>query len=478
MWGCAPTLAVPERSVESDETALLPAPVGGVTSRSVRISTSASRPRLFAGGLSASKVASVRHGDVPAELADDEVPLLALQSEADAGGARLTPGAAGTWLTEDLLEAGREYTLVTPHDQVGFSTLASEVALRRRWPAAPATSRAVFCVDGPERHPLGAPGGKRNDTASVNIVFGGTLDAGAGAEWEELAGAPCFVWQARDGETFPVPPARVALQPTWRGNAAAPWPAGPSCTGEEVALEFGCLAASDDRVFIRAGETSTFWRVDGETPAWFVLEPQARGVIRGFTAGNHYELRAEVWAPDAEPFVQTFSVQTSAVSPHVVINEVMADPVGSEPAQEWVELYNDGEAPVSLEGWRLADGGGEINLPATSIAPMGYLLLVNDTYVPTAVGEPVPEANASIVRMPMLAKSGLSNTGEALRLLDKSDKVVSSFPGTPKPAPGVSVARVAPWLDDSDPSAFGRHATPGASPGADNHVRADAAGNE
>lgn len=477
VWGCAPSLAVPERSAETDATRLYPAPESGVTSRSIRITTTASRPRLFAKALSSQKVAEVRSGSVAMALSDDEVTLSVVTKTSDAGTGN-QPGEVQTWLPGALLEPGREYTLVTTHDQVAFTTLSNEVALRRRWPGPLVVPGAVFCVETPELFPLGAPGGEDALAPSVSIVFGETLDAGAASGWQELAGAPCFAWQADGRETFPVAPARAALEPTWGGAPRESAPAAPSCNLEEVGLEFGCATVSDDRVFIRAGETSTFWQVRGDASAWFVLKPGTSGVIKGLTSQHHYEFSAEVWFSEADSLVQTFSMQTTAVSPHVVINEVMADPVGNEPDQEWVELYNDGRATVNLEGWRLADGGGEMSLPAVSIAPLGYLLLVNDTYVPSLPGEPVPEPNASIVRVPVLAKSGLSNAGEALRLLDESDKVVSSFPGTLKPAPGVSVARVAPWLVDSDPDAFGTHAMPGASPGRPNRVRTDAAGNE
>ncbi|MDP6038908.1 MAG: lamin tail domain-containing protein, partial [Candidatus Latescibacteria bacterium] len=37
----------------------------------------------------------------------------------------------------------------------------------------------------------------------------------------------------------------------------------------------------------------------------------------------------------------------------VVINEVMYDPAGSEFFDEYVELYNAGETPVDLVGWRV-----------------------------------------------------------------------------------------------------------------------------
>lgn len=477
VWGCAPDLTVPERGVETDMTRLHPAPASGVTSRSVRITTTASRPRLFAKALSSQKVTEVRSGNASPAPSKDEVTLVAVTTAPDAG-AGTGPGEARTWLPDALLEAGHEYTLITTHDQVAFTTLDDEVALKRRWPAALITARGVFCVETTEQLALGAPGDEAVAGPSTSILFGETIDAGAASQWEGLAGAPCWAWQANGRELFPEAPARGAVQPTWGGAASGSPPAKPGCDPEEVTLEFGCATVSDDRVFIRAGETSSFWQIHGGASAWFVLEPGTSGVIKGLASEHHYEFRAEVWFSDADSLVQTFSMQTSAVSPHVVINEVMADPVGNEPDQEWVELYNDGRAPVNLEGWRLADGGGEMSLPAVSIAPLGYLLLVNDTYVPMLPGEPVPEPNVSIVRLPVLAKSGLSNAGEALRLLDKSDKVVSSFPGTLKPAPGVSVARVAPWLVDSDPNAFGAHAIPGASPGGVNHVRADVAGNE
>ena len=39
----------------------------------------------------------------------------------------------------------------------------------------------------------------------------------------------------------------------------------------------------------------------------------------------------------------------------VIVNEVMADPMGSDVNQEWIELYNPGDAPVDVSGWQLRD---------------------------------------------------------------------------------------------------------------------------
>lgn len=39
----------------------------------------------------------------------------------------------------------------------------------------------------------------------------------------------------------------------------------------------------------------------------------------------------------------------------VVINEFMANPVGTEPDNEWVELYNKGGSSIDVNGWVLYD---------------------------------------------------------------------------------------------------------------------------
>jgi hypothetical protein len=39
----------------------------------------------------------------------------------------------------------------------------------------------------------------------------------------------------------------------------------------------------------------------------------------------------------------------------VIINEIMADPMGSDVNQEWIELYNPGSAPVDVAGWQIRD---------------------------------------------------------------------------------------------------------------------------
>ena len=46
--------------------------------------------------------------------------------------------------------------------------------------------------------------------------------------------------------------------------------------------------------------------------------------------------------------------------PAVLINEVLPNPAGAEPATEFIELYNAGGSQVDLTGWKLGDGVGVV----------------------------------------------------------------------------------------------------------------------
>jgi len=60
---------------------------------------------------------------------------------------------------------------------------------------------------------------------------------------------------------------------------------------------------------------------------------------------------------------------------HLVLNEVMANPGWPEPAQEWVELYNDGAGDVVARGLRARKMlGGRVALPDAMLAPGAFAL--------------------------------------------------------------------------------------------------------
>jgi hypothetical protein len=120
---------------------------------------------------------------------------------------------------------------------------------------------------------------------------------------------------------------------------------------------------------------------------------------------------------------------TPVALPPVAITEVLANPAGPEPQQEYVELRNLGDADVPLAGLRLQDSKGGDDLPAETLAPGGYALVVTATYDPNEGSDPSPRAGTLLLRVDTrLGADGLSNSGEAVQLV-LGDAVVSSFGG-------------------------------------------------
>jgi hypothetical protein len=124
-----------------------------------------------------------------------------------------------------------------------------------------------------------------------------------------------------------------------------------------------------------------------------------------------------------------FAFTTPAAVPPLAITEVLANPAGPEPQQEYVELRNLGDAEVSLGGLRLADSKGGDDLTGQTLAAGGYALVVTATYDPTAGPDPAPRPGTLLVRVDTrLGSDGLSNGGEPVQLL-QGEAVVSSYGG-------------------------------------------------
>ena len=73
----------------------------------------------------------------------------------------------------------------------------------------------------------------------------------------------------------------------------------------------------------------------------------------------------------ASSLLLAFSIAARA---DVLINEIMYHPSSENPAEEYIELYNSGAAPVTLTGWKFTNGV-TFTFPASSIAAGGYLVV-------------------------------------------------------------------------------------------------------
>jgi hypothetical protein len=397
---------------------------------------------LFQGSLSDYYLSKVKHGDVPDTLLTRQVPLISWRTESELVLAPLVP-----------LEAG-------PYSLAASSGLLSEFQvspglplLRRVWPPAGAGGSprlAVYCADSAAAP---GPGALLLEPGDVSVALSAGVDDASSfaqhcvhfsAENELDSGqivvpAPVFGAWAPDPSPFSAPADEAALP--------------ISCNDGELTLGLGCAIAADDRAVVRTPAASLLWIVHTVHGGFVeVTHGGASFVVRGLAPASHERLWGSVH--DATGAESSFDlvVDTAAARARPVLNEVLADALGPEPQSEWIELVNDGSLALDLSGYSLQDSGGLTALPAQVLGPEEYALLVRNDFAPDASDVP-PAPGARLIRMPALGKSGLSNAGERLALLDAAGLECSALPALPA-KPGQSLARLHLWSLDNDPGAF------------------------
>ena len=384
-----------------------------------------------------------------------------------------------------ILAPGATYTVAVadPQSRTEFSVDPSDSTpvLRRLWPLADdpeaSSNVAVWCSD---------PAVEPADLSSVDEPVAlepwgraGRLQGGIGGA---LAVPGCVRWVAdtaigtRPEEAFDLPPPRIEAGASElrvdpapiAGAGTAPGVEPAACAPPEIELGPGCVDVGDDRLIVRPPAGPLFWAIQaGDRPFVRVTDGERRFVVR--LTSDDDPIRILLSTMDRRGSVASVdrSVRRGPERAHVVLNEVYANPVGPEPAQEWVEILNDGRAAVALAGYVLRDEGGSTALPDASLAAGSYALVVGDSFVADDEVDPRPAEGTTLVRVAALGKAGLANQGEALTLLDPNGVVMSRFPAI-KPRSGVSIARLAPEALDDDPGAFAPSPNGSATPGAPN----------
>ena len=167
-------------------------------------------------------------------------------------------------------------------------------------------------------------------------------------------------------------------------------------------------------------------------------------------------------------------------APPLALGELLANPRGPEPAQEFVELVDLREVggPLEVRGLRLVDGppdaldlGGGDPLPTFISLPGQRHLAVPASYDPRQGDDPGPPPSASLLRVDAsLADGGLKNApGEALALVWETGPsgyvLIDIYGGWADPGdlPGQSLVRDPAACDE--PDAWRPHPGGAASPG-------------
>jgi hypothetical protein len=432
------------------------------------------RVLLVAGALTSSQARDLGRPVLPQTISDRSVSVLAWTERGE-------DHAAVVLAPLVTLERGALYT-------VGVSALVSALpftvestesnpTMARVWPdhddaSAPA-SAAVWCgssaIDLPDTPATFDPAG-----------VAGRFTVGTGGP---VIAKRCVGWFARDpphadldgGGAPAVAPAsltladgsRVLLEPTLLWDRPAP-PGAPltSCGDAQVTFGPGCAEVQDDRIVLEPPKSPILWTIDtGKDTVVRATRDSSRFVVRPIPTDETF--RVATLDRSASVTYRDIRVERAPPRSHFVINEVMANPLGDEPVQEWVEIYNDGSAALSLGGFTLEDVGGRAVLPDVTLASQAFALVVSDGFVENDGVDPIPAEGAAIIRVPALGKSGLSNDGEPLILRGPTGAVVSTFPAV-KTKSGVSIVRVSPDALDDDPSSFEPSPNGSGTPGAAN----------
>ena len=253
--------------------------------------------------------------------------------------------------------------------------------------------------------------------------------------------------------------------------AAAPLAVPLACAVDELGIAFACALVADEQVSLRArfATAARITAVLGTSVASTVTRSGEVSIhFDGLPTDSSLGLELRVRSLSGVEAIATGELRTTHALPLVVVDEIRADAIGPEPAQEFVELWNAGDASIDLAGYRIADAPdreGDALAAGCELAPHGRALVVADAFDASAAGDVAPVPGVPLCRVgASIGSGGLANSGEPLFLRDRSGVRVAEAPSVAAPGPGQCVVRVAPFARRASPSDYAAIAscTPGA----------------
>ena len=228
-------------------------------------------------------------------------------------------------------------------------------------------------------------------------------------------------------------------------------------------------AVMDTVVYGDTWNTTDPWIDDlGNPPTSFAPKPSSgQTIARSPNGVDTNDSGVDFTIQDPSPKAENALVADGVcdATPGVVINELMADPAGTDSGHEWVELYNGSGADVDVSGWVLE--GGSSSYSFLGSLPEGMVLLAGEYLL---IGDELVEDDLSMAPDVLMSMS-LGNAGsnaDSIRMVDCHEMVIDtviygdSFNGTdpwvddqgnlpdffaPKPSSGQSTGRVPNGVD-------------------------------
>ena len=363
---------------------------------------------LFTDALSSYYATRLERGELPDALVERQVPTLAWFRQSSVVVAPTEALAAGATFTLAAMGVGPLLSILVSPD--------APPAWPRRWPPRDARSGAayaVYCGDPPA---LAEPALATLEPDAIGA------QAEPGADDLGTASERCLrivPLQGPGADRTLLPPPMVGtvpLDPVPLGSEPAAPVVPRVCAATELRFGPGCATVEDDRVLLRVPDDPLLWIVRGLPEPLVEAVPPGGGLgLLGLLPNSHAALELTTVDLSGTREHSALDVYTLLPRPHVVLNEVLANPLGPEPAAEWVELVNTGTVDVELGGFTLFDSSAATALPAETLPKGAYALVVREDYGADSSDDRPPAAGTLLLRVPRLG-NGLSNSGEALWL--------------------------------------------------------------
>jgi hypothetical protein len=206
--------------------------------------------------------------------------------------------------------------------------------------------------------------------------------------------------------------ARISYAPPELASArgASSGALGLSNGGDEVSLRDASGTLVAEVVYASALSSSdgvSMTRsVDGDASTDFVL---------------HTSVGALFNSPGMRQDGSPFGDSSSGGSALLLVNEVLANEAGSDPAGEFVELVNVGDAAADLGSWSLSDAKSTRHVFAsgTTLAPGSALVVYGRaSAIPSDLDNAIAASSGAL---------GLSNSGDTLTLADDAGQAVDGL---------------------------------------------------
>jgi hypothetical protein len=269
----------------------------------------------------------------------------------------------------------------------------------------------------------------------------------------------------RDATGAAITPTRAWFTTSATPDATLPEPfADIACAPDEIALDGSCALVDDRSVTLRL-RTAEAVRASlslaaAERHETFDLAPRGdvRLALRSLVPDAVHDAVLRLTDTAGLVVERAFEIATRPPLATVAITEIRADPRGSEPRQEYVEVINFGPVPVDLQGFSLtdrADAPGDLVARSFVLPPGARALLVAEGFDPEDDADDAPAPGVPLLRLDgSLGSGGLANGGEPLFLRDAEGQRISAAPALAAPAPGACLVRASADPRDGAPNAF------------------------